>query len=203
MAPNDFKLSLAHLLASALLARGTARLDIDAGYAAQRAYVATLLEVSSHLLVAASYADPEVERELRAMPEGLVIGFSVLGSDVAMRLRLRGGRLERLSARHPADLDIIFKHIAHAFMVLSFQETTAQAFANQRFITQGDAALSMRFTRCLNRMQLVTLPSPITKRAFARVPPIPLAEKLAVSTKLYARLFVLLARAASPQENRA
>lgn len=158
------------------------------GYAAQRAYVASLLEVSSHLLVAASYADAEIQRELAELPDGLVIGFSVLGDSIAMRLRCRGGRLARMPARHPADLDIIFKHITHAFMVLSFQESTPEAFAKQRFITQGDTALSMRFTRCLNRMQLVTLPDLVTKHAFAGVPGVPLAEKIAVSAKLYANL---------------
>jgi hypothetical protein len=177
MAPNVFKQQLAQTLGEG-----------GASYAAQRAYVAGLLEVSSHLLVAASYADPVIERELSGMPDGIVIGFSVLGDSVAMRLRCRAGRLERMPAQEPASVDIIFKHITHAFMVLSFQETTPQSFANQRFITQGDAALSMRFTRCLNRMQLVTLPSLITKRAFAKVPPVPLSEKLSVSIKLCANL---------------
>jgi hypothetical protein len=180
MAPNVFKQELAQKLNEG-----------GASYAAQHAYVAALLEVSSRLLVAASYADAEIERELAGMPDGIVIGFSVLGSSVAMRLRYRNGRLERMPAGHPPDLDIIFKHITHAFMVLSFQETTPQAFANQRFITRGDAALSMRFTRCLNRMQLVTLPGLLTKRAFPNVPPVPLIEKLSVSAKLYAKLFLL------------
>jgi hypothetical protein len=177
MARNVFKQELAQKLGAGAL-----------GYAAQRAYVAALLELSSHLLVAASYADPEVQRELAGMPEGLVIGFSVLGDEVALRLACKGGRLVRMPRSHPADLDIIFKHIRHAFMVLSFQETTPQAFANQRFITQGDAALSMRFTRCLNRMQLITLPAPITQRAFAGVAPPPLREKLGVSAKIYLNL---------------
>lgn len=177
MAANVFKQELAQKLAEGRLS-----------YAAQRAYVGSLLQVSGHLLVAASYADTEIQRELASMPDGLVIGFSILGDELAMRLRVRGGRLARMRARHPADLDIIFKHVTHAFMVLSFQETTPQAFANQRFITQGDAALSMRFTRCLNRMQLVTLPTLVTKRAFPNVPQPALSEKLSVSAKLYANL---------------
>jgi hypothetical protein len=183
MAANVFKQELTQKLGEGTLS-----------YAAQRAYVGSLLQVSGHLLVAASYADAEIQRELASMPEGLVIGFSILGDELSMRLRVQGGRLGRMPARHPADLDIIFKHVTHAFMVLSFQETTPQAFANQRFITQGDAALSMRFTRCLNRMQLVTLPALVTKRAFPNVPQPTLSEKLGVSAKLYANLARLLAR---------
>ncbi len=177
MARNVFTQELTEKLGSGALS-----------YAAQRAYVGALLELSSHLLVAASYADLEVQRELASMPEGLVIGFSVLGDKVALRLQVKAGRLARMPTSHPADLDIIFKHVRHAFMVLSFQETTPQAFANQRFITQGDAALSMRFTRCLNRMQLITLPAQVTDRAFAGVAPPPLREKLGVSAKIYLNL---------------
>jgi hypothetical protein len=73
-------------------------------------------------------------------------------------------------------------------MVFSFQESTAQAFANQRFITQGDAALSMRFTRCLNRVQAVSLPKFIAARALKALPPIPFGEKLALSAQWYALL---------------
>lgn len=178
MAANVFKQELAQKLA-----------EHGATYAAQRAYVIGLLTLSGRLLVAASYADPEIQRELSGMPEGLVVGFSVLGdSGAAMRLCCRNGRLAPMPAQHPADLDIMFKHIRHAFMVLSFQETTPQAFANQRFVTQGDPALSMRFTRCLNRMQLVTLPAALTKRALADAPALSLFEKLSVSAKLYANL---------------
>lgn len=160
----------------------------SASYAAQHAYVAAMLELSSRLLVAASHADPVVQRELSGMPDGIVIGFSVLGDRAAMRLVCREGRLSRLPNSHPADLDIIFKHIKHAFTVLSFGETTPQAFAKQRFITQGDAALSMRFTRCLNRVQQVSLPKLVAERALGKLPPLALRDKLMVSAKLYARL---------------
>lgn len=157
-------------------------------YAAQRAYVRLLLGVSGRLLVAASHADTEIQGELSVFPEGLVVGFSVIGDSLSLRLRVRSGRLERISEAPRADLDVVFKHIRHAFMVLSFQESTPQAFANQRFITQGDSALAMRFTRCLNRVQAISLPDFVAARALKALPPMSLAEKLALSAKLYAHL---------------
>jgi len=157
-------------------------------YSAQAAYVRTMLALSERLLVAAARVDAEIQRELSVFPERFVIGFSIMGSDIKVRLRTANGRLERIDPRIPAQLDVIFKHISHAFMVFSFQESTAQAFANQRFVTQGDAALSMRFTRCLNRVQAVSLPEFIAARALKALPPISFTEKLMLSARLFALL---------------
>jgi hypothetical protein len=155
-------------------------------YGAQHAYVALMFDVLGRLLIAASARDPEVKRELSGFPEDFTLGFSVLGDSASLRLHWRGERLTRLPGGEAADLDVIFKHVSHAFMVLSFQESTPTAFANQRVITQGDAALAMRFTRCLNRVQAVTLPRFVAARALKAVPPLPLTQKLALGAQLYA-----------------
>jgi hypothetical protein len=155
-------------------------------YRAQRAFVALMFDVLGRLLVAASASDPELKRELAGFPENFTFGFSVLGAAPSMRLSWRDGRLAQLSGGGPADLDIIFKHVSHAFMVLSFQESAPTAFANQRFLTQGDAALGVRFMRCLNRVQAVALPRVVAARALKAVPHLPITEKLALGAQLYA-----------------
>jgi hypothetical protein len=154
-------------------------------YAAQRAYVMLMLDVIGRLLVAGADSDDEIKRELAGFPEGLTIGFSVLGDSASMRLRVRQGKLELLTGNLQPDLEIIFKHISHAFMVFSFQESTPRAFANQRMLTQGDPALAMRFTRCLNRVQAVSLPRFIVQRALKAVPNMSIGEKLSVGARLY------------------
>lgn len=155
-------------------------------YAAQHAYVALMFDVLGRLLVAASASDRELERELAGFPDGFTLGFSVLGAAAKLRLRYGDGRLSRLAGTPSPDLDIIFKHVSHAFLVLSFQESTPRAFANQRMLTQGDAALAMRFTRCLNRVQSVALPRFVAARALKAVPSFSIAEKLSLSARLYA-----------------
>lgn len=163
------------------------RASAAAAYRAQRAYVAAMMRVTGGLLEAASAADPVVRREVEGFPEGLVIGMSVLGDTLRIRLRKRGGRLERLPDDDPAapGLEIVFKHISHAFLVLSFQEGTARAFANDRMISRGDTALSMRLTRCLNRVQAITLPPPVARRALKAYPAIPARERLALAARIY------------------
>jgi hypothetical protein len=162
----------------------------DAPYRAQRTFTATMMHLMASLLQAASDADPAVQNEVLGFPEGLVIGMSVLGDTPQMRLRKTGSRLVRLASSDPAkpNLAIIFKHLTHAFLVLSFQESTARSFANDRMITQGDVALAMRLVRCLNRMEAVTLPKLVAERALKAYPDLPLAEKLSLSVRTYAYL---------------
>ncbi|MDB4972567.1 MAG: hypothetical protein JWN48_908 [Myxococcaceae bacterium] len=154
-------------------------------YKAQRTYVATMFEVLGRLLVAGSAADPVIQRELPAFPEGYAIGFSVLGDSLALRLVKRGDHLEAdPSPATKPDLEIVFKHIAHAFALLSFQESTPTAFANDRLVSHGDVGLSMRFVRCLDRVQGIMLPDPIASLALKSLPNIPLGERLRLAARI-------------------
>lgn len=159
-----------------------------ARYRAQRAYVAAMFRVMGKLLQAASVADPVVAREVEGFPEGLRIGLSVVGDPVGLRLRKQGRRLAQDVAGGACDLEIVFKHVAHAFGVLAFQESTAVAFANGRMIQRGDTALAMRLTRCLDRMQAVALPRAVAARALKQPPDLSGREKLGAALATYARL---------------
>lgn len=163
------------------------RASAAAAYRAQRAYAAAMMRLTGGLLEAASTADPVVRREVEGFPDGLVIGMSVLGDTPRLRVQKRGGRLVRLPDDDPAapGLEAVFKHVAHAFLVLSFQEGTAQAFANDRMISRGDPALSMRLVRCLNRVQAITLPPPVARRALKAYPAMPARERLALAARIY------------------
>lgn len=98
-------------------------------YKAQRAYVAGMMRLLSGLLEAASETDPVVREEVANLPEGLVIGMSVLGDSSRMRIKKRGGVLVRLDpdTNQKPELEIVFKHVTHAFLVLSFQEEIGRA----------------------------------------------------------------------------
>ncbi len=159
-----------------------------ATYRAQHAYVVGMFRLMGGLLQAASEGDPVVATEARGFPEGLVIGMSVLGDPARLRVRKVGDRLVRESGDVPCDLEVVFKHISHAFGVLSFQESTPRAFANDRMITRGDIALAMRLTRCLDRMQAITLPKAIAERAIKQYPAIGMPEKMRLALATYGHL---------------
>jgi hypothetical protein len=158
-------------------------------YPLQRLYVTGMLRLVGGLLEAASRADAALRDEIAGFPDGLCIGMSVLNERPRLRLRVHQGRFVYLpDGDTRPDLEIVFKHITHAFLVLSFQEGTAQSYARSRMISHGDVALTMRFVRCLNRMEAVTLPRLVAARALKAYPPLPLREKLPVSLRTYGRL---------------
>jgi hypothetical protein len=154
-------------------------------YKTQRAYVALMFDVLARLLVAGSAVDPVIRRELTGFPEGYTIGFAVLGEQLALRVARVGDRFVAVAERSgKPDLEIVFKHIALAFALLSFQESTPTAYANDRLVSHGDVGLSMRFTRCLDRVQGVMLPDPIAAMALKSLPHIPLGERLRLMTRI-------------------
>jgi len=155
-------------------------------YKSQRAFVATMFEVLGRLIVAGSEADPYIQDEIRGFPEGYTIGFAVLGDTLGLRVKVQAGRFVSTPNVGKPDLEIVFKHIAHAFSLLSFQESTPTAFANDRLVSHGDVALSMRFTRCLDRVQGVMLPDPVAALALKSLPKIPLAQRLRLATRITA-----------------
>jgi len=152
-------------------------------YQAQRAFVATMFEVLGRLIVAGSAADPVVQRELDSFPEGYVIGFSVFGDTLSMRVARRGKQFVPAPTGRKPDLEIVFKHVSHAFALLSFQESSAVSYANDRMMSLGDVGLSMVFMRCLDRVQAVMLPPPIAALALKSLPVIPLGERLKTTAK--------------------
>jgi hypothetical protein len=154
-------------------------------YKSQRAYVALMFDVLGRLLSAGSVADPTIQREIASFPEGYSIEFSILGDSLTVRVVHRAGRFTLDPRRERrADLRIVFKHLAHAFALLSFQESTPRSFANGRMITDGDVALTMRFVRCLDRVQGVILPDLVAARALKSLPKIPLAERLRLAASI-------------------
>ncbi|MFM2420588.1 MAG: hypothetical protein RL385_5311 [Pseudomonadota bacterium] len=163
--------------------------EAGGSYLAERKYVGLFFDALGRLLSAASQVDPEIARDVEGFPPGTVLGFSVLGDpDLRVQLIARNGRLERLTQQRTPDVNVTFKHIHHAFLVLSFQESTPTAFARQRIITHGDAALSVRFTRCLSRMQAITLPRFVAERALKSVPELGFTDKLKLAGQVYAAM---------------
>ena len=68
--------------------------------------------------------------------------------------------------------------------MLSLQEATAVAFANDRIVADGDVSDAIRFVRCLNQVQAMILPESLANLAVKQVPKMSLTEKLVGGAKL-------------------
>ncbi len=158
----------------------------------RRTYVTFMMQVVGRSLAAASRVDPVLQAELAILPAGFELCMVVLPSGPGMVVRANGDgtvNLSRPSGAKP-HLSIRFKHLEHAFRVLSFQEGTARALANNRMVADGDVALATRLVRCLDRMESLILPAFVARRAVKRYLPVRLSEKFPMAMRIYGRVLL-------------
>ena len=160
------------------------------GTGVQGAYVALMMGVIGRGLVSMSQVDDVVRREVSALPAGYTICMKVMHGGPSFVVEVQAdGTLKLLKDfQERATLSAIFKHITHAFLVFSFQEGTARAFANDRLFVDGNISHAIRLVRCLNRMETVILPRFVAERAIKRYPHIRIGEKVSLASRTYGRL---------------
>lgn len=159
---------------------------------ARRTYVQLMLDVVGRSLEAISQVDEEVRNEVSVLPQGFVFQMKVMPSGPALVVRKEAdGGLKYLGgqAEGTPDLSVLFKHIHHAFLVLSFQEKTSQSFANARIIVDGNLGYATRMTRVLNRLETFILPKLVAQRAVKEYPAnLALPEKVISAARIYLKV---------------
>jgi hypothetical protein len=159
---------------------------------ARRFYVGLMFQVMGRALQAVSELDADVQEEAQVLPEGFLFEMMVMPSGPRLVVEHIGqGRFlyHGETAPRPTDLSIRFKHIAHAFLVLSFQEKTSVAFANDRMLVDGDVSYAIRMTRILTRLETFILPRLIAQRAVKEYPKnLRLPQKLVSAARIYLKV---------------
>lgn len=159
--------------------------------AAKRLYVATMMGVIGRALAAASQEDEALRKEIAPLPEGYLFEMKILPRGPGLLLeKTADGQFRLLEGDAPRkpNLSIQFKHITHAFLVLTFQEGTARSFANDRLLVDGDVSDAVRMVRCLDRLEVLILPKLLAKRALKAYPSLPLLDKISGGARIYRRL---------------
>ena len=159
--------------------------------ALQLVYVKLMMDVIGRGLVMASQVDEEVKQEVAKFPVGFVLSMNVFPHGPAFIAKVTPDhQLELLhSVENKPDLTITFKHLSHAFLVFSFQESTAQAFAHDRMIADGDVGYAIRLVRCLNKMEALILPKLLAELAVKQYPhELGLKEKFTGAAHIYLKL---------------
>ncbi len=159
--------------------------------AAQKAYVALMMDTIARALVYASQVDGELKAEIAEFPADFIIQMIVLPNGSRFNLRVQADkslvRLDNFDGK--PDLSVKFKHVSHAFLVFSFQESTSRAFANDRMIADGEVSYAIRLVRCLNKLEALILPKPVAKLAVKRYPTsLALSEKVTKAAQIYANV---------------
>lgn len=169
----------------------------------RRRYVGGMFQMMGRALQAMTEVDGDICRETRELPSGFLFEMRVMPCGPGMVMEHTGyGRLRFLGAKatRPINLSIQFKHIVHAFRVVSFQEKTAVAFANERMLVDGDIGHAVRMTRVLNRLETFILPRFLAVRAVKHYPTeLGLTEKSRGAARIYLRVATNLVGKASLQ----
>lgn len=157
---------------------------------AQKAYVTAMMDIIGRGLVSASQVDEEIRREIAGFPVGMTFQMVVLPKGPGFTAQVQAdGTLKRLTDfTGKVDLVIKFKHVSLAFLVFSFQEGTARAFANDRMIADGEVSHAIRLVRCLDKMEALILPKPVAALAVKRYPLLPLTEKVGKAARIYGKV---------------
>lgn len=157
----------------------------------QRAYVYLMMDIIGRGLVTSSQVDPVIQAEAQGFPQNYTLCMTIFPHGPQFVLKVNQQQQFELcpNFQGKADLTITFKHIKHAFLVFSFQESTAQAFANDRMIADGEIAHAIRLVRCLNQMEALILPKAIARLAVKAYPQqLGLKEKISSATQIYLKV---------------
>ena len=148
-----------------------------------------MMLIVGRALSAISRVDEEAIEEIKGLPANYIIEMVVVPGGPGFKVKTVGdGTLvvANKESRRP-DLSIKFKHLKHAFSVLSFQEGTAEAFTKDRMIADGELSNSIRLVRILNKLESIILPKFIAKRAVKRYPEnLGCMEKITKAARIYA-----------------
>ncbi len=157
----------------------------------QHAYVTLMMDVIGRGLVMASQVDSEIREEVTGFPVGFIFSMSVFPHGPRFIAKVQDDH-RLVLIKDPSikpDLTITFKHLTHAFLVFSFQEGTAQAFANDRMIADGEVSYAIRLVRCLNKMEALILPKLVANLAVKEYPKdLSLKEKVTEAASIYLKV---------------
>lgn len=159
--------------------------------AMQTAYVKSMLQIVGRGLVTANEVDIEIQNELAQLPIGFSFTMNVFSQGPFFTIQIQENRCLALLSKPQknSDLIITFKHLSYAYMVLSFQESTAQAFAHDRMIVDGNLSYAVRLVRCLNKMEALILPKAVANLAVKDYPTdLSFKKKVNHASKIYFKI---------------
>lgn len=154
-------------------------------------YLNTMMSVIGRSLCAMSKFDDNLQHELTGIPDNFILQMRVLPDVAGFAVKKNSmGQLDYLGKKPPekANVVISIKHPELAFLVFSFQENNAQAFARNRTLVDGDLSLAMRMIRCISHLEAFILPKAAAQKALKRYPEIRFFEKVITASKIYGHL---------------
>ncbi|MFP3981640.1 MAG: hypothetical protein ACLFUY_09615 [Desulfobacterales bacterium] len=140
----------------------------------KKSYVFVMLLIVGRAIEAAAKVDESVRKIFGDLPGrftfylGVAPGgpYMVFGKDKQGNVKYLGWNLYG----RKIDLGLKIKNIESGIKVFTFQESTAQAFAYDRFIVEGNLPQALAVVRVIDIVEVYLLPKVITRLAVKRYP---------------------------------
>lgn len=133
--------------------------------------VKTIFFVLGRALSSAAKFDPKIRREVASWEEGFSVKMHVLPSGPTVSWKKEKGVLKYMGSKiNDADLNINFKNLTAAFIMMTPQLGVAEGFAQHRMNVEGDLNKAISFTRCLTVLIAYLYPDFICKRLLKEIP---------------------------------
>ena len=116
-----------------------------------------------------SRRDSHIKAEAKNWPVGKRLRLEVPGGSAFTLTGTPDGFIS-LRGNTRADVTIRFKSPSDAFRVFTGQISVAQAYAQHRFVLQGNMGLAMPFVRCVDRAEGYLFPAFMARRILKRLP---------------------------------
>jgi len=156
----------------------------------KRAYVAVFLWFTGRAIQAGAKVDEQVRQEFDSLPDDFIFSLGVLPDGPWMligkeksRVKYLGGNLD---GKH-FHVRLTMKNMETAFLILSFQESTAMATARNRLITEGEVPQALAMIRVMDIVEVYLLPKVIARLAVKRYPSWTFGRKLFGRIGIYSR----------------
>lgn len=144
---------------------------LSVSFRAKRAVVQTSLVALGTAFEIVSRLSPELKAELAEWEEGRTVSLGVLPAGPAMAVRKESDHVNYLGqGEHGAGVKLLFKNMDSAFLVLTGQIGSDQAFAEHRAIVHGSLNQAMQVNRALALVQKFLMPGLILKKIMKRPP---------------------------------
>ena len=129
--------------------------------------------------------DSRIMNEFLSWKDGLTVALEASPDGTAIYMQKYGDKLKRTKACSNVDIRITFRSVDAAFLVLTGQMGVARAYAEHRFMLNGDICQTMSLVRCIDIAESYLFPRLLTKRILRKV------EKKEFSTlRVYRKIFV-------------
>ena len=157
----------------------------------KKIYVGIFLWFTGRAIQAAAKSDEQVKKEFEALPDNFTFSLGVLPNGPWMIVGKENGTVKYLGSdpkvRHQ-QIRLVIKNIDAAFLLLSFQESTATASVRNRLMIDGETPNAMAVNRILDIVEVYLLPKLIASLAVKRYPSWwPLGRKYGGRVGVYTR----------------